>query len=53
MKGTKLIKVLGVVGTGLGFVATLISNYANEKELDNKVAKAVAEALEKTTKDAE
>ena len=53
MKGTKLIKILSVVGAGLGFVGTLITNFANDKELDNKVAKAVAEALEKTTKDAE
>lgn len=52
MKKVNIVKVLGIVGTGLGLAATLISDYANKKELDSKVAEAVAKALE-TTKDAE
>ena len=41
-------KALAILGTGLGFLGTIISNYVSGKELDEKVTKAVAEALEKT-----
>lgn len=41
----KLVKIVGVISTILGVVASLASNWVNEKTLDAKVAEKVAEAL--------
>lgn len=45
MKINKL-KVIGIIGTLLGLAATAISDYANDKQLDDKVENAVKKALE-------
>ena len=41
----KLVKIIGVVATILGVVATLADKWVGEKTLDNKIAEKVAEAL--------
>lgn len=41
------IKVLGVVATVIGAGATILGNWAGEKQQDAKIAEKVAEALEK------
>ena len=47
MKNEKLLKGLGFLATVIGFGATLLSNYVGEKnqeiQIDEKVAKALAE----------
>lgn len=40
-----VIKVISLAGTALGVVGTLVTSWAEDKKLDNKVAEAVAEAL--------
>lgn len=39
------VKILGLVGTGLGIVATVLGNYSQEKEMKKTVAEEVAKAL--------
>ena len=45
MKKIDAVKVLGLLGTGLGLAATLLSNYSAEKEMKKTVAEEVAKAL--------
>lgn len=45
----KTIKVLGVVASVIGAGATILGNWAGEKQQDAKIAEKVAEALEKAT----
>lgn len=40
-------KLLGLGASVLGMVATLVSNYAGDKNLDSKIAQEVAKALAK------
>ena len=51
MKGrymnNKTLKLIAIVGTGLGFVATLITNYANTKEQEILIEEKIDEALAK------
>ena len=42
---TKAIKILGVVASVAGVAATLVSNWAGEKQQDAKIAEKVSEAL--------
>lgn len=48
MKNLKidLVKVLGLTGTALGIVATLVSNIAQKKQMQETITKEVAKALE-------
>lgn len=46
----KLLKVVKVVVPVVSVGVTLASNYLSKKELDDKVAKKVSEALAETTK---
>lgn len=39
------IKFIGVAATLLGMGATLVSNWVGEKQMDEKIAEKVAEAL--------
>lgn len=43
----KTLKFIAIVGTGLGFVATLITNYANTKEQEILIEEKIDEALAK------
>lgn len=50
---TKLnvIKLAGVAASIVGVVATLVSNWAGEKQRDAKIAEKVAEALSESKKE--
>lgn len=39
------VKLIGLVGTGLGIAATLLGNYSQGKELQKTVEEEVAKAL--------
>lgn len=43
----KVVKVVGIVASGLGIAATLASNWASEKKTDAEISKKVAEAFAK------
>lgn len=48
----KWIKVIGMVASGAGMVATVIANWAGDKQQDAKIAEKIAEAFaEATTKE--
>ena len=44
----KIIQIIGVTGTILGVVSTLLSNWSQEKNIEKLVDKKVSEALAKT-----
>lgn len=44
---TNVIKLISIAGAGLGFAATLISNWAASKEQENIIEEKIEEALEK------
>ena len=50
MNGT-VIKVIGIVSAVVGAAATLVGNWAGEKQQDAKIAEKVAEALAKAGKE--
>lgn len=50
MKKPDWTKVIGIGGTVLGVVATLVSSYASDKKQEETIAKKVAEALETKSK---
>ena len=43
----KLIKILGLATTLVGFGATLLGNYVNDKKMDATIAEKVTEAISK------
>lgn len=43
----KLIKVLGIAATVVGMGATLLTDWVNEKKMDEKIEEKVNEALAK------
>lgn len=45
MKKIDTLKLIGLAATGLGFLATLISDKVSEKQLVKTVEEKVAEAL--------
>ena len=45
------IKLLAILATGLGFAATLLSNWANSKEEEALIEEKVKEALAKRDKE--
>lgn len=42
---TKLVKVLGIVGAVVGVGATLLTDWVNEKKMDEKIDECVSEKL--------
>lgn len=42
-----VVKIAGIVATVAGVAATLVGNWASEKQQDTKIAEKVAEALAK------
>lgn len=47
MNNAKLIKVLGITATVIGMGATLITDWVNEKKMDEKIDEKINEALVK------
>lgn len=45
----KVIKVIGIAASVVGAVATLVGNWAGEKQQDAKIAEKVAEAIANST----
>lgn len=45
-KGT-MIKVLGLAATAIGMVATLVTDWVNDKKMDEKIDEKICEALAK------
>lgn len=41
------VKLIGILGAGLGFVATLVSNYATSKEQEAMIEEKINEAISK------
>ena len=49
----KLIKVLGIAATVVGMGATLLTDWVNEKKMDEKIEEKVNEALAKKDEEEE
>ena len=47
MNNSKLIKILGMVATIGGVAATLLTDWVNEKKMDERIEEKVNEALAK------
>lgn len=47
------LKLIAIAGTGLGFAATLISNYATSKEQEILIEEKIDEALAKRENETE
>lgn len=45
METKTLMKILGIASTIIGAGATVVSEFVNEKKMDEKIAEKVAEAL--------
>jgi hypothetical protein len=45
---SKLIKILGIAATAIGMGATLVTDWVNDKKMDEKIEQKVIEALTKT-----
>ena len=44
---TNIIKILGVAATVIGMGATLLTDWVNDKKMDEKIAEKVLEAIAK------
>jgi len=44
---SKLIKILGIAATTIGMGATLVTDWVNDKKMDEKIEQKVIEALTK------
>lgn len=44
---SKLIKILGIAATAIGMGATLVTDWVNDKKMDEKIGEKVIEALAK------
>lgn len=53
MKKKNTIKLLAILATGLGFAATLLSDWSNKKEQEALIEEKVNEALAKQNKEQE
>ena len=42
-----IIKILGVAATVIGMGATLLTDWVNDKKMDEKIAEKVLEAIDK------
>ena len=49
----KLVKILGIAATVVGMGATLLSDWVNEKKMDEKIEEKVNEALAKKDEEEE
>lgn len=47
MKSNKMIKILGFAATLIGAAATVLSNWVDDKKMDEKIEEKVNEALAK------
>ena len=47
---SKLIKILGMVATAIGMGATLVTDWVNNKKMDETIENKVMEALTKLNK---
>lgn len=47
MMNDKIIKILGIAATAIGMGATLITDWVNDKKMDEKITKKVTEAFTK------
>ena len=45
MNNEKMIKILGIVATVAGMSATLLTNWVDDKKMDEKIIKKINEAL--------
>jgi len=43
----KMVKILGIVATVVGMGATLLTDWVNEKKMDEKISQKITEALAK------
>lgn len=50
---TKVIKVLGIVGTVIGMGATLLSGWVDDKKMEAKIDECVDKKLAETKEDEE
>lgn len=48
---SKIIKVLGLAASVIGVTATLLSDWVNEKKMDEKIDEKVNEALAEKTEE--
>ena len=51
MKKSDVTKIIGLAGMLLGGVATLISGYAQSKQMEEEVSRQIDEAIEKLSKE--
>ena len=47
MINAKMVKILGLVATAVGMGATLLTDWVNEKKMDERIEEKVNEALAK------
>ena len=47
MRKKHMIKVLGLAATAIGMVATLVTDWVNDKKMDEKIDEKICEALAK------
>ena len=47
LTGNGVLKIIGAIATVVSFGATIALNWVQDKELDEKVARKVAEAMRK------
>jgi hypothetical protein len=45
MNNAKLVKILGLVATAVGMGATLLTDWANEKKMEEKIDERINEKL--------
>lgn len=50
LKNEKAIKIIGFIATGVGFAATLVSNWVGEKNMKAEIAEQVSKAIAQQTK---
>ena len=51
MKKLDPVKIVGFAAMALGLVATQMTNWVDDKELDKKISEKVAEALSKANQE--
>lgn len=47
---SNLVKIIGIAASTVGVVASIATNWANEKKLDDKIASKVVEAVTNLSK---
>lgn len=45
MNSTKLVKILGIVATAVGMGATILTDWVNEKKMEEKIDECINERL--------